>query len=582
MTDRLHLDIETYSECDLKKCGLYRYAEDPTTELLVVCYAFDDGPVHVWVPREEIPDTVNTGTLARLDENAWLSISLEAPQTLRDWIEAGYEVRAHNAQFERIVLNGVAGQKINFPKLTIGQMVCTAAKAAAAALPRDLDSAAKALGTYPKKAVGKNDMLACAKPRNKENEPRWTPENDPSRFVRLYDYCIDDVKAERDFDAHTPDLSSSEQQVWEMDQRINDRGVAVDLRSVGNVRQLVAERKAELAARCQEITSAKPTQTGVIAAWIRANGYPQLENLQAETVNRAQLDPACPPLVRELLMVYSAHNMKAVSKYDSIMRAVCADGRLHGMFLYYGANTGRWSSMIVQLQNLYRPKINDCDVAIEAFDMRDLSWVKFLYPAIEPMKVFASTIRSVLVSEMGNDLISLDYVGIESRFTAWMFNEGWKLRAFAAFDAGTGPDSYKLAYARAFGVPIESVTLGMRQVGKVLELAFGFEGGVGACVTAADTSGVDLVQLSEAVWGSIPSDVMEKSLWMYDKFGRGSGLDKRIYLGLNSLKELWRIAHPAHVQGWRDMKDAAIMAVQNPDKAYAIPSKRIMFKTEDD
>ena len=613
MTDRLHIDIETYSECDLKKSGLYRYAEDPSTEILVLCYAFNDGPVHVWVPRAAIPAIVRNGILERMDEGAEFWCGELAPLALIEWIEAGKQVRAHNAQFERTVLNGVAGQKLGFPKLKIGQMVCTAAKAAAAALPRDLDSAAKARGTYPKKAVGKNDMLACAKPRQKESEPRWTPENDPDRFVRLYDYCIDDVKAERDLDANTPDLSENEQAVWEMDQRINDRGVAVDLEAIANIKALIVARKNELAIRCRNVTKPaalaerarlvaelasqgktrpkalrakvegyNPSQTGEIADWIRGNGYPQLPNLQADTVNAAQLDPNCPPLVREMLLIYSAHNMKAVSKYDAILRSVCKDGRIRGMFMYYGANTGRWSSLIVQLQNLYRPVIKDCDTAIEATASRDLDWIKFLYPSTEPMKVFASCIRGMFVAGPGKKFVSLDYAGIESRFTARMFAEWWKVKAFELFDKGEGPDSYRLAYARAFQIHVDKVDQHMRQIGKVLELAFGFEGGVGACITAAGTYGVDLDALTEAVWYTIPADVMDKSEWMWDKFGKGSGLNKRTYLGLNSLKEMWRIAHPRHVQGWRDMKDAAIAAIENPGKAYSIPSKWIMFKVEED
>jgi DNA polymerase len=163
-----------------------------------------------------------------------------------------------------------------------------------------------------------------------------------------------------------------------------------------------------------------------------------------------------------------------------------------------------------------------------------------------------------------------------------MFDEKWKLKAFEAYDAGTGPDTYKQAYARSFQVHIDTVTKDDRQVGKVEELAFAFEGGVGACVTAAGTYSVDLYALAEAVWPTIPADVMDKSEWMWDKFGRGSGLDKRTYLGLNSLKEMWRIAHPRHQQGWRDMKDAAIAAIENPGKVYSIPSKWIMFRVEED
>ena len=112
---------------------------------------------------------------------------------------------------------------------------------------------------------------------------------------------------------------------------------------------------------------------------MRAHGYPQLTDLQAETVNTAGRDPACPPEVKRLLRLFSTYNMKAVSKYDTMLKAVCADGRLRGMFLYHGAGTGRWASLIVQLQNLFRPVVDDVDAAIESFGTRDLDWVQELY-----------------------------------------------------------------------------------------------------------------------------------------------------------------------------------------------------------
>ena len=560
MANKLHLDIETYSEEDLKKAGLYRYAEHPSTEILVACYAFDNGPVLTWVPHEHP----------------------SVPNDLRAHIEAGGEVRAHNAQFERRVLNGSAGRRVSFPRLKIEQMVCTAAKCAASGLPRSLAEASKVLGTHPKAETGINDMRACSKPR-RGAEQRFTPGNDPERFQRLYAYCADDVRAERDLDNHLPDLSPNEQGVWELDQRINDNGIAVDLPSIANVQFLIEEYKKQLAKRCQVLTGVKPTQREMIASWVRGHGYPEIMDLQADTVNRSVRDPRCPEKVKQALRIYSTYGMKAVSKYEAIERAVCADGRLHGMFLYYGAGTGRWASMIVQLQNLYRGVIADPDTAIDAFAQRDLEWVRFLYPGVDPMKIFASCIRGVLVAPPGKDLLSLDYSGVESRSLAWLFDETQKLDAYRAFDAGKGPGIYELVAASLLQKPVEDITRYERQsLGKTPDLAFGYEGGVNALVTMAGTYGVDLNNLTEVVWHLIMPDIMERSDWMWGKFGSRSGLEKRVYLACNSLKEIWRAGHPKTVQGWRDMKDAAISAVLKPGEACAIPNGKIIFKVEDD
>ena len=351
---KLHLDIESYSECDLKRAGAYRYAEHPSTEVLCFAYAFDDELVDLWTPGEPLPPRVV------------------------EHIKSRGQVRAHNAQFERVVLNGVAGQKIGFPFIDIGQTVCTAAKCRAHGLPGALANAAEALGTRPKDGAGRIDMLALSKPRTGK-ERRWTPENAPQRFQNLYDYCLNDVEVERVIDQRVPDLPPYEQRVYELDQRINDRGVKVDLEAVDNVRALIAEYKARLEKECRAVTGLAPTQTGKLGEWVRGNGYPGLENLQVETIARAIKDPSCPETVKRVLQVFSTYNSKAVSKYDAMVDAVCADGRLRGMFLYYGAGTGRWASLIVQLQNLFRPVIKDPDAAIDAFASRDLDWLEWLY-----------------------------------------------------------------------------------------------------------------------------------------------------------------------------------------------------------
>jgi hypothetical protein len=340
-------------------------------------------------------------------------------------------------------------------------------------------------------------MLQLSKPR-KGKETRYTWENALERFVELCVYCADDVLAERDLDHQLPDLSRRERRVWELDQAINDRGVAVDLVAIDNARALIDEYKLRLAFQCELETGFAPTQRDKIAEWVRGNGYPQLPDLQKETVAQAVHDPRCPIDVADILKLYSTYNAKAVTKYDTIVDAVCSDGRLRGMFLYHGAGTGRWASRIVQLQNLFRPVIEDCDTAIEAMVYRDLDWLIDLYPETDPLKVLASCIRGMLVPGEGKVLQSLDYAAIESRVNAWLWGEEWKLKAFREFDAGTGPDLYKLAYARAFRKAEPEVTKHERQLGKVMELAC--LGAETLVLTDSGTKRIIDVTLNDKLW----------------------------------------------------------------------------------
>lgn len=557
MADRCHLDIETYSEADLKKVGVYAYAEHPTTEVLVLCYALDSEPVQTWWPHEDpfVPDD------------------------LREHVESGGLVCAHNAQFERVVLNGVAGEKLGFPKLNIAQMRCTAAKAAAYGLPRALEDAAAALGTYPKKTDGVASMRQLSRPRTGK-EKRYTPENSPEKFRQLGEYCVDDVEAERGIDKTIPDLSSTEQRVYELDQLINQRGVRVDLAAVADAQALIAEYKAEMEVLCRSLTGFNPTQRDKIAEWVRSHGFPQLTDLQAETVRQAVHDLDCPDAVARVLRLYSTYNAKAASKYEAIERMVCADGRLHGMFLYHGAGTGRWASLGVQLQNLFRPVIGDPSVAIDCFAQRDLDWLRDLYPDVDPMKVIGSCIRGMLVGSP--ELQALDYSGIESRVNAWVFDEEWKLDAFRAYDEGTGPDLYCVTYGRAFRV--DPRTIGKkdprRQLGKVQDLAFGYEGGVSALITWAELYGIDLDEMAAAVRQVLAPDVVESAVWMLENRG-DHGLARDTFIACDGVKQLWRRGHPGITKGWQLLKEAAALAIANPGGIYGLPNKKIQFRVKD-
>lgn len=582
MTKIAHLDIETFSEAPLKKTGLYRYVEDPSTFIHCVCYAFDDGVVNLWIPFFDVSDDLvrEAELILAGSGGGTLHLGPECPPDIAAHAAAGKQFRGHNAQFERTNLNNRPGRDIGFPFTRIDQWVCTAAKAATFGLPRALGNAALALGTYPKSEDGKAGMMQLAKPcqvTKKRPQGRYTLTTDPDKFVHLWAYCIDDVKAERDLDDHIPDISPSEQRDWELDQKINDRGVRVDRESVENCQFLIEEHKANIEKEFIELTGVKPSQTGEVAAWVRAHGC-DIENLQKDTVAFAVLDPKVPKNVKHVLVLRSIHASKAVAKYPAILKALMKDDRIRGMFLYYGAHSGRWSSMIVQLQNLFRGAINDPDTAIEMYRARSLDFIKAMYPE-EPAKVFASTVRGMLIPSKGKDLISIDYAGIESRKIAWLYDEQWKLDAFRKQDNEGGPDNYMLAYANAFQVPPESVTKDQRQTGKPMDLGLSFEGGIGAFVTMAKTYNVDLRQLTDAAWGKLPERFMDLSKNDFEKgyISRGD-LSEDTALILNAIKHSWRASHPKIKQGWKDTINAAKSAVENPGATFQIPNGKLKFR----
>lgn len=575
---KLTLDIETYSEENLKSAGLYRYAEHVSTDLLCACWAFDDGPVSAWIPEADkgFKD-------ALLDLGAFVGGVIYTgpfvPTELRQHIESGGEIDAWNASFERNVLNGSAGHRYNFPKISVEQTRCSMARARACSLPGKLEDSADVLETPVRKnTAGLNAMRYLCKPRKDGTRPQLVQERE--RFLQLLPYCRDDVLAERGVDAELPELSPKEQRVYHMDQRINDRGVRVDLEAVQDIEILIDKYKEQMYARCKEITGISPTVPGKLADWIRTTGgYPSLENLQAETVRQVVARSDVPEVVKTVLRLFSTYNMKAVAKFPAMRKAACKDGRLRGMFGYHAAGTGRWAAYIVQLHNMYRgvPEL-DADQAILACAGWDLDYIRMLYPGIDPMKIFASCIRGMLIPAEGKELVFPDLVGVEAREVAWVFGEQWKLDAWAR-----GEDTYVLAYLRSFGLPAGTqITKRQRLIGKVLELSMQYEGGVGAFIKMARNYGIDMTDLVLA-WPALPEAIRIEAQENFDyatEQGRIYGLDKDVWLACEGLKLAWRKAHPKVVAGWKQLKVAAHLAVANPGEVHKVAGGKIMFKME--
>jgi DNA polymerase bacteriophage-type len=605
----LHLDLESFSECDLGSAGVYRYAEHESTSVNMLGYTLDDEPVTLWLPFGDVPNAVVAAIQERHPTARIVTQVMPPEDLLTLWRNKAIQKRAHNAQFERVVLNGVAGQRLGLPRTEISEWVCTAAKAAASGIPRSLADGADALGTHPKDEGGRIAMLQISKPRKPtkaDPSTRWTFENAPDKWIATGAYNIDDVLAERALDDALPDLTESEQKMYGIDQQINETGWAVDLEAVHNILFVVEQYKAQLAKEFGELTrhtvctppkncmeepvytvvELSPTQREKVGEWVRANGFPGLMDLTADYLAKLKSRSDLPKNILRVLSIYTTYNAKSVSKLQAMLDAVCADGRLRGMFMFYGAATGRWSSLIVQLQNMMRPVIKDPNAAIEAFAERSIEWIRFLYPDVDLMKVAGSCIRGCLIAGPNSDLIFPDYSGIEDRVNAWFFDEEWVLKAYRDYDAGKGRHLYSLTVCRAFGLDINKFDDEdpRRQQGKVVRLSMGYEGGVSAFTQMAETYQVDLEAMAKVVLPLLPEDALDHAGWMAKnhpcKEVASGEISKDVETACNGLKFLYRKDHPRIRQGWRDLKEAAEKAVEFKGQAFWIPNKRIGFKVE--
>ena len=338
-----------------------------------------------------------------------------------------------------------------------------------------------------------------------------------------------------------------------------------------------AEReKLSLKRRGQEITNGEVeslTKRDQLLAHLLAEYGVDLPNLQKATLERRIEDPDLPEGLRELLRMRLDATTTSVAKYKTLLKAVSSDGRLRGILQFCGAGrTGRWAGRIWQPQNLARPthkqwEIEEAIAAIKA-DALDLL-------CDDVMSRLSSCVRGSIIAPKGKKLVVADLSNIEGRKLAWLAGEEWKLKAFRAFDNGTGHDLYALAYAKAFGVSPEAVMYNKefgdgswRQIGKVMELALGYEGGVGAFITFAAAYGIDLEAMAAQAASSIPKQVWGEARgmleWTKKKRRSTFGLSDQAWLVCESFKRLWRQAHPETVAFWKEIDETVRRAIGTP------------------
>ena len=548
-----HHDFETRSAADLKKVGLYRYFEHSTTSVLCMSWRVgSEGPVNRWRPGDE------------------------DPYALLEHIANGGTLTAHNAAFERrawrwLRENGHA----DWPSLSAEQQDCTMARAAALALPQSLDQLGKALKTtIQKDDVGHRLMMQMCKPRKVEADGSIVWWDAPEKLERLAEYCDNDVETETAIDAMLPFLSDTERRAWLLDQKINERGVRLDVHTISRAIEVVSEAQQRADDRMWWLTDGdvkKCTETAKLVAWLNSRGVPCTSIAKGEVDEIVQSTMVLgDALAQEAIELRSAAAKSSTAKFKKMLETVQADGRARGLLNYHGASTGRWAGRLWQPQNLPRVDADrDLPDVLRAVELLNTNkGKKDLIDSIElvtgkPMETLSKCLRAMLIASPGKKFVGGDFSNIEGRVNAWLAGETWKVEAFRQFDQGVGHDLYKVGYAASFGLDPANVTKAQRQIGKVQELALGYQGSVGAYITMGAVYGIRPAEVAE-----VAAATTDQNDWLLtrSKFTETSsyGLDVDVWTGIKSVVNAWRAAHPNIVQGWWDLQDAAIEAVSMP------------------
>jgi len=560
----LYCDLETYSPVPIK-VGTHRYAEQ--AEVLLWAYAFGPEKPTVW-------DVTLGGAMP-----ADLAAALDDPEQVTVWQNGG--------MFDAVVLLHAMG--IRFP---MERMHDTLVQALSHSMPGSLDKLCTILQIDQDKAKDKRGkaliQLFC-KPR--PDGSRATRETHPTEWAEFIDYAASDILAMREVYRKAPKWNypnnTGEFNLWLLDQRINQRGMCIDVELAEAALDAVGKAQGRLAARTQELTDGQvqtATQRDAMLAHILEAYGVALPDMRANTLERLLEDPDLPDALRELLAVRLQASTTSTSKYKALLRSISSDGRLRGTKQFNGAGrTGRWAGRLFQPDNLPRPTMKDAaiELGIEALkaDAADLVFDNV-------MSLTSNTIRGCIIAPPGKKLVVADLSNIEGRDQAWLAGEQWKLQAFRDFDAGTGHDLYALAYAKSFGVTPEEVMANkktgdgsMRQIGKVQELALGYEGGVGAFVTFAAAYGIDLEDLPTKVLPAADDELVAEARdflgWLADQKGQTFGLSDDAFVACDVLKRAWRRAHPATASMWRDLRDAAINAIESPGKTFQVRALKL-------
>ena len=510
---RLLIDLETYSSVDIGKAGAFKYVEAPDFEIMLLAFAWNDGPVQVL-------DFTDPFTLEELGD---VVAGLLDPDTVKV---------AHNSAFERACLAKHLGQE-----LPAEEWEDTMILAAMNGLPMSLDAAGAALQLKDQKMQeGKlliNYFCKPCKPTIANGgRTRNLREHAPDKWGRFVEYCRRDVEVEQAiyYRLRRFPVPDWERKVWALDSRINERGVLVDTELAQAAIDVDETFRATHTTELQRLTGLdNPNSVAQLKDWLETVGI-QVESLNKATVADLR-KTATDPTTRRVLELRQQLGKTSTKKYQAMLAAAGADDRVRGIMQYYGAGrTGRWAGRIVQPQNLPQNHLDAIDKVRELVRQKDLETLEMAYDNVPD--VLSQLIRTALVAKPGHTFLVSDYAAIEARVIAYLAGEKWRMDVFAQ-----GGDIYCSSASQMFKVPVvkHGINGHLRQKGKIAELACGYGGGVGAL----KAFGADKMGLSE--------DEMQ------------------------DIVTQWRQASPTIPKFWSDTERAAKNALQNPGRTFTLP-----------
>lgn len=564
------IDFETRSECDLKTAGAQAYAEHPSTRVMCLGWKLGDAPTRIWEPEQPFPDV------------------------LAAHIARGGIVAAHNIPFDSAIFDHVLprhGVRLSLP---LEQQEDLMARALAIGLPGKLET----LGAVLKLPIQKDEaghklMMRMSKPdtrhRNKTGETRYL--DTPEAREKLRAYCVRDVDVEALTDKMLPPLSDSERELWLIDQKINRRGVLVDAAAIEAATAAVETDYHEANAALAAVTGGAVTTVTnhrAMLEWIRSQGV-EADSV-AKEATKELLAGELPGDVRKALLIRQGAGNASVSKLYAMLAQRSGDNRIRGSLRYHGAATGRWSGQGWQPHNLKRPDLKQKEINLILETIHEpgiLDALREFWGG--PVKALASCVRGLVIPETGKEFIGGDYANIEGRALAWEAGEEWKIEAFQAYDRKEGPDLYILGYARSFGRDPATISKDdpERQIGKVQELALGYQGSVGAYVSMGANYGVTPSSIADAIqratsreeWAAHLDRLRsrDKEFKEWQRFFK-SDMTLEEWQALKFVVRRWRDAHPCITQFWWDLQDAALNAVRNPGKVFRVGPVRYVMK----
>ena len=539
---KLWLDIETRSRVNLRK-GAKNYST--AVEVIMIQYAIEDGPVQIIEPLDPA--------------------DAPALQNFIDILLMADEIWAHNAEFDRTMLE----LQPWWPKaVTLLKWRCTAALARMHGLPGGLDKLCQIFKIPLNEAKDKRGKeyidLFCVPRKDGGYNDKHSHPNDWKGFR---EYGGSDITGMRAVYKKCPKWNGTERmwRFYRLDQIINARGIAIDEKLCRKAVEATIAAKARHDAAVHEKTLGlveTATQRNRLLAYMEACGV-SLPDLTADTVERRLNDDNLPTHIKELLRIRQQASKASTAKYNRALTHALG-ARLYNMLVFFGAaRTGRFAGRTIQPQNLPRPKHKQAiiDAAIECFKTDRIDDMLLVTGDDDVFGLASSCLRGMFVAGEGRKLCVADLANIEGRIMAWIAGAQWKLDAFAAYDAKKGPDLYKVAYARAFNIDPDEIDDDdwRRQIGKVMELALQYYGGVGAFCAMADTYRLDLDKLAESAWPVIPAAIKVRTAedWAKaQKRRRTYGLTEAVWRACQALVILWREAHPEIVLFWHKLENA--------------------------